>query len=206
MRSGFFLVQVPDRVLAHAAPSAFVAEDAQGKPVAGEKGLLGPLSSFPLGEFGGIQRPPGGAELAKKHELVARTTVAGRSSIWAAPSFAAPARCTWLQIGRAVFGGGCRRYQPPARGLSEVVPLRLRVRGKVETLLWGRVGRDVARLDVLFQDGSRKSLAHRDGVYLYPVPESRWAQGHRPAFLVARDDAGRVLGKRLLYEFTLATS
>ena len=199
--SGFFLLRVPDRVLAHTAPRALVAYDEQGRRVARE-----PIAEWfgPLVTFGGIQRPPGGAELAHKQQLVARATPVGRASIWAAPSFAAPARCTWLQVGRAVYGGGCRRYQPARRGLSEVVPLRLRVKERALTLLWGQVGRDVARLDVLFQDGSEKALAHQKGVFLYPVPRSRWSAGHRPAFLVARDTHGRVLGKRLLFEYTLA--
>ena len=201
MRSGFFLFHVPDRVLAHAAPRALVANDEQGRRVAREPILF---PGFMDSGFGGTQHPPGGAALARKHQLVARATPVGLASIWAAPSFAAPARCTWLQIGRAVYGGGCRRYQPPRQGLSEVVPLRIRVKAQVLTLLWGQVGSDVASLDVLFQDGSERSLSHRRGVFLYPVPRSRWSAGHRPAFLVARDARGRILGKRLLFEYTLA--
>jgi len=197
IRSGFFLFTVSDPVLAHAGPQALVARDEQGRLVAREE--IGDFYSEPFA-FGGIQRPPGGADLARKHRLVA----VGEASIWAAPSSLRPARCTWLQIGRGIYGGGCRRYQAPARGLAEVVPLRLRVKGKVLTVLWGQAGRDVARLEVLFQDGSRESLSHANGVFLYPVPAERWRSGHRPAFLVARDQQGRILGKRLLYEYTLA--
>jgi hypothetical protein len=36
------------------------------------------------------------------------------------------------------------------------------------------------------------------------VPQSRRNKGHSPAFLVGRDKQGRLLGKRLLYEYTLA--
>ena len=197
IRSGFFLFTVPDPVLAHAGPQALVARDERGRLVARE--VIGDFYPEPFA-FGGIQRPPGGADLARKHRLVA----VGEASIWAAPSSLRPARCTWLQIGRGIYGGGCRRYQAPARGLAEVVPLRLRVKGKVLTVLWGQAGGDVARLEVLFQDGSRESLSHANGVFLYPVPAERWRSGHRPAFLVARDRQGRILGKRLLYEYTLA--
>jgi hypothetical protein len=200
-RDGFFQFRVPDSVLAHTDPSGLRALDAQGRVVASEK-LFAP---FPEGlAFGGIARPPGGAALAQKHELVLRPTPAGPASIWAAPSSVAPARCTWLQIGLAVYGGGCRRYQTPGRGLSEAVPLRLRVKGKALRVLWGQAGSDVARLEVLFQDGSKTSLPLTDGVFLYPIPDSRWSAGHRPAFLVARDRGGHTLAKRLLYEFTLA--
>ena len=197
IRSGFFLFTVPDPVLAHAGPQALVARDELGRLVAREE--IGDFYSQPLG-FGGIQRPPRGANLARKHRLDA----VGGASIWAAPSSLRPARCTWLQIGRGTYGGGCRRYQPPVRGLAEVVPLRLRVKGRVLTLLWGQAGGDVSRLEVLFQDGRRKSLSQADGAFLYPVPAERWRSGHRPAFLVARDRRGRILGKRLLYEYTLA--
>jgi len=84
------------------------------------------------------------------------------------------------------------------------VPLRIRVKGQMLTLLWGQVGRDVARLNVLFQDGSKRGLAHPEGVFLYSVPRARWNAGHRPAFLVARGARGRTLGNRLLFEYTLA--
>lgn len=206
MRNGFFLLQVPDEVLAHTAPRALVAGDDKGlrvarEPIAALGGVFPPFAGF-----GGIKRPPGGAALAHKRKLVVRNTSVGAASAWAAPSFAAPARCTWLQVGRAVFGGGCRRYQPPRQGLSEVVPLRIRVKGQTLTLLWGQVGRDVTRLTVLFQDGRQRALAHPKGVFLYPVPRSRWNAGHRPAFLVARNRHGRILGKRLLFEYTLAPS
>ena len=201
IRSGFFLFRVPDRVLAQVAPRAFLAYDAQGRLVARES-LPSPLA-FPS-FFGGIQQPPGGAELAHKREVVVRETPVGPASIWAAPSFAAPARCTWLQIRRAVWGGGCRRYEPPRRGLSEVVPLSVRAKGRIVNLLWGQVGGDVAKLDVRFQDATEKRLQVTKGVFLYPVLGSHWVRGHRPAFLIARDTRGRTLRKRLLFEFTLA--
>jgi hypothetical protein len=201
IRNGFLLFRVPERLLVHTAARALLAYDKQGRLVARESfpSLLSPVQFF-----GGIGRPPGGAELAHKHQLLARDTPAGRASIWAAPFSGAPNRCTWLQVGRATYGGGCRSYQPPRRGLSEVAPLRIRIKGRVLNLLWGQVGRDVANLEVRFQDESEISLPFSNGVFLYPVPRSRWAVGRRPAFLIARDTQGRTLGKRLLFEFTLA--
>lgn len=200
-RSGFFLFRVPDRVLAHTGPSGFRALDARGRVVASEKFV----STFPeaLGLSAG-GRPPGGADVSRKHRLVARPTSVGLASIWTAPSSLSPARCTWLQVGRGAFGGGCRRDAPPRRGLDDVAPLQLRVKGKPVRLLWGHAGNDVAQLEVLFQDGDKAMLAVTHGVFLYPVPSARWIAGHRPAFLVARNTAGRQLAKQLLYEFTLA--
>jgi hypothetical protein len=200
-RSGFFLFLLPDRVLAHSVPRALVADDAQGRLVARAE-----IPSFtsPLDGFGGITRPPGGADLARKREVIARPTAVGRASVWTAPDFVSPAHCSWLQIGRAVYGGGCRRDQPPRRGLAEFVPLLLRIEGDTLPLLWGHVGADVARLSITFQDGTQTNLSHRDGVFLYPVPSSRWSKDHRPAFLAARDKHDRIIDKHLLYEYTLA--
>jgi hypothetical protein len=154
-------------------------------------------------DFGGIRRPPGGAVLSKKREVVARATSVGQASIWVAPDrVSATSHCAWLVIGRAVYGGSC--YQPPRSGLPEVVPLVLSIKGHTLPLLWGRVGGNVTRLSIVFQDGSHTSLSHPDGIFLYPVPHSRWAKGHRPALLIARDKHNRVVGKRPLYQHPLA--
>ena len=164
----------------------------------------------PVLPFGGIRRPPGGAELRHRHELLARRTAFGQASIWAAPSYAAPSRCTWLKVGRAVYGGMCRRYNPyrryhpPGRGLLEVVPLRIPINGRILNLLWGQVGTAVAKLAVRFQDGNEITLPISELVFLYPIPKAHWEMGRRPAFLIARDARGRTLGKRLLVEYTLA--
>jgi hypothetical protein len=200
MRNGYFLFLIPDRVLARTVPRALVASDAGGKLVA-----QAAIPSFaPVNGFVGITRPPGGAALRQKRELVSQATAVGQASIWVAPDRVSPAHCSWLAIGQAVYGGSCRRDRPPRRGLSEVVPLVLRIKGRALPVLWGNLGANVARLGILFQDGSQTKLSHRDGVFLYPVPQSRWSKGHRPAFLVARDKHGRVVGKSLLWEYTVA--
>jgi hypothetical protein len=199
-RDGFFLYQVPEQVLAHTAPQALLAYDAQGRLVARELLPSGVGPTF----FDGLARPPGGAELRHKRKLSTRATSVGSATIWAAPSWAAPARCTWLQIRQAVYGGSCVRNEPPRRGLSEVLPLRLSIRGQMVNLLWGRAGSNVGEVSIQFQDGSETRLPIRNGVFLYPVPGSRWRVGHRPAFLIATDGNGRLLRHRLLYEYTLA--
>jgi hypothetical protein len=203
IRNGFFLFTVPDSVLAHAGPQALVAQDRQGRLVAREPMSMpfGPLEAL---HFGGIRRPPGGADLSRKHRLVVHGSVAGPASIWTAPSSLRSARCTWLEVDRGIYGGGCRRQGPPASGLAQVVPLRFRVNGRALALLWGQAGLDVTGLEVLFQDGTRTSLPRSRGVFLYPVPAARWKVGHRPAFLVAHGRNGGVVAKRLLYEYTLA--
>jgi hypothetical protein len=155
-------------------------------------------------DFGGLRRPPGGAALRKKRELVVQATPAGPASIWGAPDRVSPAQCFWLQIGRDVYGGSCGRDQPPRRVLSEIVPLVLQIKRRTLPIMWGHVGTNVARLTVLFQDGSQTNLSLRDGVFLYPVQPSRWSKGHRPTILAARDKQGQIVAKRLLHEYTLA--
>jgi hypothetical protein len=181
--------------------------------------------------FGGIRRPPGGAELRHEHQLLARRTAFGEASIWAAPSYGAPARCTWLKVGRAVWGGMCRRYQPPGRGLLDVVPLRLPIKGRIFNVLWGQVGTAVARLTVRFQNGreiriplsrrarpmpNRRDHLALQRVFLFPVPSSQWGADvlfplpsspwgvdDRPVLLIARDRSGRTVGRPLLFEYAL---
>jgi hypothetical protein len=174
--------------------------------------------------FGGIRRPPGGAELRHERELLARRTAFGQVAIWAAPSYGAPARCTWLKVARAVYGGMCRLYQPPGRGLLDVVPLRLAIKGRILNLLWGQVGTAVETLALRFQDGGEirlplNKLTQRElnrftnvapqrvalqRVFLYPVPASHWEIGRRPALLIARDPEGRTVGKPLLFVYKFA--
>jgi hypothetical protein len=181
--------------------------------------------------FGGIRRPPGGAELRHEHELLARKTAFGEASIWAAPSYSAPSRCTWLKVGRAVWGGMCRRYQPPGRGLLDVVPLRLPINGRIFNVLWGQVGTAVARLTVRFQNGreiriplsqrarplpSQRNHVALQRVFLFPVPSShwrvdplfplpstQWGVDDRPALLIARNRTGRTVGRPLLFKYAL---
>lgn len=146
---------------------------------------------------GGIRKPPGGAELRHKHRLIAQRTSVGPAAIWVAPDWAVRGTCAWLMIGRAVYGGECRRFPTP-RGLWEVVPLRLPIRGHFVTLLWGHAGRDVANLKVKFQDGAATRLPVTDGVFFHVLPKQRWVVGHRPAALVARGTDGRVVRVRLI--------
>ncbi len=180
----------------------------------GQTGPAGPSwSAGPSGEpvafrdFGccGITHPPGGAVLRRKREVVMRRTPLEFASVWVAPDRVNPsAHCAWLQVGRAIRGGTC--YGPPLRGLPEVVSLVVPVGGRrygpelFMPVVWGRTGSSVAQLTVTFQDGTRVSLPDRDGMFLYPVPHSRWRAGHRPVSLVARDPHGRVVDKQPLYQ------
>jgi hypothetical protein len=85
-----------------------------------------------------------------------------------------------------------------------VAPLRLQVRGQEVQVLWGHVGSDFASLELRFQDSRRLSLQERRGLFLYVVPRSERARGHRPAILLGRDRRGKVLRKQLLLTYVWA--
>jgi hypothetical protein len=199
LKDGFFLFRVPDEVLAQGGPSALVAYNGKGAEI-GRQEVGFRLS--PSIAFAGIQRPPGGARLARKRRAIARPTAAGRAVIWTAPSGLRPAQCYWLTLERAVYGGGCRHNVPAPRSLWEVVPLRFNAHGRTVEILWGQVGDDVASLRLRFQDGKQEQLAIEHGFYLYPVPPGHYAVGRRPAFLIASAANGRTLSKHLLVEYT----
>jgi hypothetical protein len=121
---------------------------------------------------------------------------------WRAPDRVSPAQCQWLVISGAVWGGSCLRNNTLRSGLPEVVPLVLPIKGRSLPLLWGIAGANVARLNIIFQDGTHRNLPARGGIFLYPVPRSRWNKGHRPALLIARDKQNRVVSKRSLFRRT----
>lgn len=133
---------------------------------------------------GGIRKPPGGAELVHKRVLLSQPTVAGTARIWVAPDFAVRGRCAWLTIGARVYGGGCRRAVPPRAGLSEVVPLRLRIDGRTVELLWGQVGSDVATVRLHFR-GRVTGLRLAGDAFLYVFPNVPRAVAHGRVSLVA---------------------
>jgi hypothetical protein len=159
------------------------------------------VSYRPVFPFGGIRKPPGGAQLKHKHQLLVEPTAVGKAAIWTAPDWAVRGSCAWLTIGHAVYGGECRRSQPPRRGLSEVVLLSLRIRGETVNLLWGNVGSDVDTLRLRFQDGSVTTLPLTDGVFFRVLPRQRGLVGHRPTRLTVRDKSHRTLSKRIQFTF-----
>lgn len=205
VNAGFLVYPLPEgyRIRGEALRSV-VALDARGK-VLGRESSPQPSTTYRPGlDGGGLSRPPGGAKLRKKKELAAQATPVGLVSIWGAPDRVTPAHCFWLQIGQAVDGGSCIRNQTLRRGLSEVVPLVLQIKGRTLPILWGPLGANVARLSITFQDGSHTNLSHQNGAFLYTAPTSRLSKGHRPAILIARNTHGQVVVKRLLPEYTLA--
>ena len=200
LRDGFFLYRIPNAVLVRAAPRALVAYDRSGTEL-GRMNVAFEPPRFQPGTM--LPRPPGAAILVRKREIVSRSSRVGKVSLWEAPSWAGPGRCWWMQVRRAVAGGGCKRLEPRPRSLWEVVPAQLAVGKTKLDVLWGQAGPDVRELSVRFQDGRELALPIVHGFFLYPVPPEQMAQGHRPAFVIARGQDGGVIRKKTLLAFTI---
>jgi hypothetical protein len=65
-------------------------------------------------------------------------------------------------------------------------------------LLWGEVGRAIARLELRFEDGRVERLPLVRQYTLYQVAPRDFAAGRRPVELVGRNAAGKVVGRRSL--------
>jgi hypothetical protein len=200
--NGFYLFRVPERNLLRSAPRALVLADEDGE-VARQR-VPNPYSErLPIFMTAGLRRP-GGVDLSRSSRVLARPTAVGTAALYAAPSRLRPATCSWLRIRRAAYGGGCVRDDRPSASLWTVAPLRLQVRGHEVQVLWGHVGSDFANVELRFQDGRRLRLHKRRGLFLYVVPRSKRARGHRPAILLGRDRRGKVLRKELLLTYVWA--
>ncbi len=68
--------------------------------------------------------------------------------------------------------------------------------GKPVVLLQGSVGRDIARLDVRYQDGDTTRIPIHEGFVLFEVPRPNYGEGHLPATLIGRDASGAVIARR----------
>lgn len=197
---GFYLYRVAERRLIKSEPRALLLRE-HGRVI----GRLRRSSLYggPLAA-GGASHRPGGVDLARARAVLAATTRAGRVAIFSAPSKLAPATCWWLWIRRGTYGSGCVGNDRDTTSLWSVAPSRVRVRGKVLWLLWGRAGSDFASLELRYQDGRRVPLARKHGYFLLVVRGPERVRGHRPALLVGRGANGRVLRRQLLLPFAWA--
>jgi hypothetical protein len=199
VNSGFYLYRVPEQRLLRAPPRALVLREG-GREVA-RLSIPDFYADQPL--IGSSHRP-GGADVDRARRLLVARTRVGPAALMVAPSKLAPATCWWLQIRRAVYGGGCARTDRVTSAIWEVAPAVLRVRDHELWILWGQAGSRFASLELRLQDGRRQSLAIRKGFFLYVVPGVERVRGRRPAVLIGRAPGGRALRKELLLSFAWA--
>jgi hypothetical protein len=199
-KDGFFLFRVPDQLLVRTPPSVLLVVRGR-REIARER----TLDLYDMQRLLTPGRRPAGAIMVRARRAIVRRTTQGPAAILIAPSKFRRAHCWWLHVGRGSYGrGGCLRDAKPTSSIWSVWQERLSVRGHEVDVLWGRVGRDYARLGLRFQDGRRLRLTRTSSYFLYVVRGRERARGHRPASVVARDASGKVVRKTLLLTFTWA--
>jgi hypothetical protein len=123
-------------------------------------------------------------------------------------------RCTRrpirAEVARASDGGVCETLVTPGgtsagcRGRAirrrqiGVSPLQIGAAPKGMLLLFERVGRDIARLELRFEDGRTERLPLARGLSVYQVAREDVRRGRRPSELVGRDRAGRLVATKRL--------
>lgn len=117
-----------------------------------------------------------------------------------------------LEVARASDGGNCMIVRsdakPTNRGCSVPAPkpreigvVAMQFGGASPTgiqLLVGPVGSDVARLRVTYQDGREDNVPLKEGWALYEVVRADYAEGRRPAELIALDEQGDIVARQRL--------
>jgi hypothetical protein len=114
-----------------------------------------------------------------------------------------------LFVAKANDGGYCQIVRsdrrPSNRGCSVAVPKphELGVSGMNfggapggVLLLVGPTGSQITTLELLYQDGRVDPIPLHDGWALYEVVPARYAQGHRPEKLIARDANGQTVATK----------
>jgi hypothetical protein len=63
-------------------------------------------------------------------------------------------------------------------------------------LMVGPVGSDIARLELLYEDGRVATMPLHDGWTLYEVEPEDYVVGQRPAFLIGRNSSGKEIASK----------
>jgi len=186
--AGFFLFDVPEQHWGKDHQfDRLVLRDADGRELYSEAIALhlptamDPKTGAPSEALQGQAR--------KLIEVPTRTGV--EAALWTAPTSDGRV-CNWLRYGKGGFGGGCSPNnvdrEPLAVGQSQ---------GAGVVLLWGGpVRKDVARIEVRFEDGDRAAVPVVEGMVLYEIPPEHFPRGHRPELLIARNADGKELARR----------
>ena len=169
-----------------AEPSEVVGFDARGRVVARQK-------------FGG---PAAGADQAPYPVGPVQTVLEIRTRYTRRPIL--------VQVARASDGTSCQSLVTPggtgsgcggrpigARQIG-VSPTQIGTAPKGMLLLFGRVGREIAVLNVRFEDGRVERLPLARGFSVYQVAHGDYRRGRRPILLVGRNRAGSIVAKQKL--------
>jgi hypothetical protein len=172
--SAFYFFAIPEahQVRGH-QPVRLTFLDAAGAPVASQtvQGIVSPqhVISYKLVHHQVAGYPqltvPAGAVWAKRRQLFTWTAPTGtRVGLWVAPRRGG-GECYWTNIHT-----GCSDDQPFWPKLRK---------GKGYVVLCCTIDPKATRVDALFQDGDRVTLAPKNGYLVWPIPRRHFAPGHR---------------------------
>jgi hypothetical protein len=152
-----------------------------------------------------VGAPPGmapGIEAGETRRLLTVQLADGRhETLWVAPSRSGGV-CEYLQRGPVASpGAGCGPTEIPAGKIYW--GLQGHAEHDTTVVLHGRVGGDVASLDLNYADRTTAHLPLTQGFFLYEIPASHFAQGKRPSFLVGNDAGGHEVARALLHPDSL---
>jgi hypothetical protein len=148
---------------------------------------------LPIFRSGGID-----VVLAQAHGVVAIESSEGPVILWVAPTPSGGA--CWLLEYRRTAELGLKGCSPgPVRGGAALAAgvSQTRIGDDLLQLIDGRVGKEVASVEVLYADGESETIAPVEGFLLHEPRE-------RPTALVARDAAGAEIARREIRPPTFA--
>jgi hypothetical protein len=139
------------------------------------------------------RRPPVRPRLhlpTKPRELMSLRTEDGERIVLSVGATRVAGLCSIIRSDRRLPAYGCG-IDPPGRRELGVGPMQFGGAPGGVQLLTGRVGADIARLEVRYQDGRVRDALLKDGWALYAVARRDYAAGRRPAEIVGLDAAGK---------------
>jgi hypothetical protein len=188
--AGFFLYPVPaEHIRVGHQATYLIARDQDGEVVAKAR-ISGPSQQSLLDPSTGI---PAEALVAQRRRLISITTEQGADeTLWAAPRRGG-GQCHWLASDdNPARASGCSPTEPEPQTVIAATLLS----GRAPILFEGQVQRDVALLELHYQDGEVQHLQPVEGFVLGEVASRHWQRGHRLDELVARDLSGRELARQ----------
>lgn len=146
-----------------------------------------PLAPAPIGDT----VPFPGVVEAKKRKIVEATVETGdRAAWWTAPR-SSGGDVRWLDFIGPPLSFRCPGVpEAPAPGAAGGVISRYRASRGTAVILSGAAGRDVAEVEVRFEDGESLRVLPVEGVFVSAVSSAHTAEGRQPVRAIARDTAG----------------
>jgi hypothetical protein len=184
LSSGFFLVEVPHVPDGEVSVLEVVALAADGRVVARQRRSEPPAF------------PPRRVDVSGESPLLEILTRRTRKPIRLFVVGSGADRCSVLESPGGT-GSSCGGRPPRPRELA-VAPNQIGAAPNGMLLFWGEVGREIAALELRFEDGRVERLPLVRHWTLYQVDPADFAEGRRPIELVGRNADGDIVGRRPL--------